>query len=772
MPFDTQPLVSCIMPTADRRSFVPQAIEYFLRQDYANKELIVVDDGADAVSDLMPEDERVRYFRLNERWTVGAKRNFACEQARGEFIAHWDDDDWHAPHRLSYQAEAMLKESADVCGINTLLFYDAGRSSAWQYAYPPGRKMWLSGSTLVYTRSFWELNRFANINVGEDARFVWSSRAGRTLALSDSTFHVGLIHQNNVSPKRTGGAYWRAYPAREFRKLLGDDWFFYHPEEAPAVEVETVYSACPTPAPVKETPCAPVRNVYACLVHESEECVVDLMRNLRYHDPASVILLYNGGPTPALLNQGFPFEQYGAVIHPDARPMRWGWLHDFALDSMQFALENFSFDTLTIVDSDQLCVRSGYSDYLGRSLANQSHIGLLGNSPAPQPRNTRIAPAVQALKEVELWRPFLRRFTDGEAKFVYWTFWPSTIFTADAARDLVELFRTDTQLGEIMSRSKIWATEEIIFPTLVALLGYHIVANPCSYDLVKYRVRYSIAQITAALNRPDTFWVHPVKRQDCDPLRKYIRTSFNHYERGSSPVGGDMQTLPTEPQIDLPLTLPILKRMREIEGWLEDDEADLLIAATAHALHTLPKPHRIVEVGSYCGRSTFVIGSVVKSYSPEAKVSAIDPHDGKIGALDQGIQTVRPTLERFKRNIAAARLTPFVELIQKCSHEVDWAEPIILLFIDRLHDYANVARDFFHFEKWIVPAGFVAFHDYAPYYPGVQTFVNEILRTGRYRQVHLASSMIVVQKLALEMPQQECLLEMLKDSEQIYAPAS
>ena len=41
----SQPLVSCIMPTYNRREFVPLAIRYFLRQDYANKELIIIDDG-------------------------------------------------------------------------------------------------------------------------------------------------------------------------------------------------------------------------------------------------------------------------------------------------------------------------------------------------------------------------------------------------------------------------------------------------------------------------------------------------------------------------------------------------------------------------------------------------------------------------------------------------------------------------------------------------------------------------------------------------------
>lgn len=80
------------MPTADRRQFIPRAVEYFLRQDYPNRELIVVDDGSDAVADLMPNDARVRYLRLDAKHTDGARRNIAREQARGEVIAHWDGD--------------------------------------------------------------------------------------------------------------------------------------------------------------------------------------------------------------------------------------------------------------------------------------------------------------------------------------------------------------------------------------------------------------------------------------------------------------------------------------------------------------------------------------------------------------------------------------------------------------------------------------------------------------------------------------------------------
>jgi len=115
-----QPLVSCITPTANRRGFLPQAIRYFLAQDYPHKELIIVDDGEDAVGDLVPEDARIRYIRLQGKTVLGEKRNRAAADARGEIIVHYDDDDWSAPWRLGYQIEELLTSGADICGLDRI----------------------------------------------------------------------------------------------------------------------------------------------------------------------------------------------------------------------------------------------------------------------------------------------------------------------------------------------------------------------------------------------------------------------------------------------------------------------------------------------------------------------------------------------------------------------------------------------------------------------------------------------------------------------------
>ena len=113
------PLVTCIMPTADRRPFVPRAIAQFLRQTHPKRQLLILDDGVDRVGDLVPDDGRIRYVPLRGRVTVGAKRNLACQLAEGVIIAHWDDDDWMSDDRLERQVAALAGAKAEVCGSSS-----------------------------------------------------------------------------------------------------------------------------------------------------------------------------------------------------------------------------------------------------------------------------------------------------------------------------------------------------------------------------------------------------------------------------------------------------------------------------------------------------------------------------------------------------------------------------------------------------------------------------------------------------------------------------
>lgn len=215
----TTPLVSCIMPTSDRRDFVPQAIRNFLAQDYGARELIVLDDGRDSVADLIPPHDSIRYLRLDRKSTIGAKRNIACELARGELIAHWDDDDWMAPGWLSSQVRALHDQGADICGLDKVFFYAPDSRRAWQYVYD-GLIPWVCGGTLCYWRDFWRGSPFADINVGEDNAFVWAPRHKRIATNPDQHLYVARVHARNTSPKDILNRRWRSYPVEQIERLM------------------------------------------------------------------------------------------------------------------------------------------------------------------------------------------------------------------------------------------------------------------------------------------------------------------------------------------------------------------------------------------------------------------------------------------------------------------------------------------------------------------------------------------------------------------------
>src|SRR4029453_9700981 len=122
---------------------------------------------------------RVRYPPLPLRATIGAKRNLAIEQASGDLIAHWDDDDWHAPHRLTTQVAALLRAGGDLCGLRQMLSHAAAAGETWLYSYPATSRPWLIGGSLLYTRDRWRRGPFPEMDVGEDTRFVWAQRARR-----------------------------------------------------------------------------------------------------------------------------------------------------------------------------------------------------------------------------------------------------------------------------------------------------------------------------------------------------------------------------------------------------------------------------------------------------------------------------------------------------------------------------------------------------------------------------------------------------------------
>lgn len=201
------PLVTCIMPTTPARDvFAKRAVELFVAQDYPRKEIVVVGDydGMWWVGGSGP------YYMSDgvSKFSIGEKRNIACDYAQGDLIAHWDDDDWHSPRRLSTQIEAMREQGARLCGLDRLVFYNG--EHAWLFQTP--RKPWFAGGTLVYERSLWQEQPFLEVSDGEDTAFVDAavSRGIKVATLTDESLYVAMLHDANTTKRdvsRLGGSY-------------------------------------------------------------------------------------------------------------------------------------------------------------------------------------------------------------------------------------------------------------------------------------------------------------------------------------------------------------------------------------------------------------------------------------------------------------------------------------------------------------------------------------------------------------------------------------
>ena len=132
------PLVSCLMvtlPAPGRFAYACASIDAFCRQTYAHTELLVVIDGGTANGGTALGRQRlkehiaslnrpnIRIFEPDGELSLGALRNMSVENAAGEILCQWDDDDLHHPERLQHQVEALLRGGYDALFLQEVMQY-------------------------------------------------------------------------------------------------------------------------------------------------------------------------------------------------------------------------------------------------------------------------------------------------------------------------------------------------------------------------------------------------------------------------------------------------------------------------------------------------------------------------------------------------------------------------------------------------------------------------------------------------------------------------
>ena len=132
------PFVSVCTPTFNRRPFIPSLIKCYKHQKYPSErmEWIIVDDGTDKVEDMFTDIDvpNIKYVKLDEKITLGKKRNLMHTYCNGDIIVYMDDDDYYPPTRVSHAVEKLVSTpSALAAGSSEMYIYFKNIDKMYQF---------------------------------------------------------------------------------------------------------------------------------------------------------------------------------------------------------------------------------------------------------------------------------------------------------------------------------------------------------------------------------------------------------------------------------------------------------------------------------------------------------------------------------------------------------------------------------------------------------------------------------------------------------------
>ncbi len=106
--------LSVIMSVYNGSRFLRQAIESILNQSFTDFEFIIIDDAStdsslEIISGLVIKDERIKVLKNPQNIGLTKSLNKALTEAKGEYIARIDADDFSYPERFKVQVDFLDK---------------------------------------------------------------------------------------------------------------------------------------------------------------------------------------------------------------------------------------------------------------------------------------------------------------------------------------------------------------------------------------------------------------------------------------------------------------------------------------------------------------------------------------------------------------------------------------------------------------------------------------------------------------------------------------
>jgi glycosyltransferase involved in cell wall biosynthesis len=205
------PKVSILIPTYNRRHFLPLIMVNLYSQTYPKHllEVVIVDDGKDPL--FLNNDEvklvsskvgiHINYVRdTKKHYGIGEKRNLCVKNAKYKICINMDDDDCYFPTYIEYSVGMLKQNKSGLVGSAEMLFLFPHHK--WKITgIRCEAKRQIHEATMCFTKRHWgSMGGFVKKGFGEGSKLVdWNDK--QCVMTDISKCMICIAHKNNSVDK-------------------------------------------------------------------------------------------------------------------------------------------------------------------------------------------------------------------------------------------------------------------------------------------------------------------------------------------------------------------------------------------------------------------------------------------------------------------------------------------------------------------------------------------------------------------------------------------
>ena len=194
------PKISVLTITKNRKDLFTLPVHIWNEYIYPYEKLewVILDDGEEDLTDLLPLDGRVKYVQTGPFKTLGEKRNFGVEQCSHDYVSIMDDDDIYFPDSLIAKIKCLLYYPKKECVFSMPIGVYNVKNESSQVIKT--EKKCFPEATMMFSKKFWQTYKYGKTNEEEGTELI-SKRYKKLVEIPFWFNCICLTHGDNITGK-------------------------------------------------------------------------------------------------------------------------------------------------------------------------------------------------------------------------------------------------------------------------------------------------------------------------------------------------------------------------------------------------------------------------------------------------------------------------------------------------------------------------------------------------------------------------------------------